>query len=193
MPQAESETLSRSLPYSDEAERSLLGAMLLPGSRETISKVIDELGDKPDYFHRNAHKTIFRVILEMFREETEVDTVTLAEELENRGDLEDIGGASYIAELINSVPSAAHVDHYADIVEEKYTHRSLIQTCEDIIQLSYREEKNPDKLLDQAEERIFSVKEEQVSDGLTPITEDVEPTFDALQEAAERELSLIHI
>jgi replicative DNA helicase len=161
--------------------------MLLPGSRETISKVIDELGDNPDYFHRSAHKTIFRVILEMFREETEVDTVTLAEELENRGELEDIGGASYIAELINSVPSAAHVDHYADIVEEKYTHRSLIQTCEDIIQLSYREEKNPDKLLDQAEERIFSVKEEQVSDGLTPITEDVEPTFDALQEAAERE------
>jgi replicative DNA helicase len=187
LPQAESETLSRSLPYSDEAERSLLGAMLLPGSRETISKVIDELGDNPDYFHRSAHKTIFRVILEMFREETEVDTVTLAEELENRGELEDIGGASYIAELINSVPSAAHVDHYADIVEEKYTHRSLIQTCEDIIQLSYREEKNPDKLLDQAEERIFSVKEEQVSDGLTPITEDVEPTFDALQEAAERE------
>ncbi len=187
MPKADPETLSRSLPYSDEAERSLLGAMLLPGSRETISKVVDELGDNPDYFHRQAHKTLFRVILQMFREEIEVDTVTLAEELENRGELEDIGGASYIAELINSVPSAAHVDHYADIIKEKYTHRTLIQTCENIIQLSYREEQNPDKLLDQAEERIFSVKEEQVNDGLTPITEDVEPTFDALQEAAERE------
>jgi replicative DNA helicase len=187
LPQAESDTLSRSLPYSDEAERSLLGAMLLPGSRETISKVIDELGDNSDYFHRQAHKILFRVILEMFRTETEVDTVTLAEELENRGTLEEIGGASYIAELINSVPSAAHVDHYADIIEEKYTHRSLIQTCENIIQLSYREEKDPDKLLDQAEEKIFSVKEEQISDGLTPISEDVEPTFDALQEAAERE------
>lgn len=187
MPQAESETLSRSLPYSDDAERSLLGAMLLPGSRETISKVLDSLGDNPEYFHRDRHETIFRVILDMFREEIEVDTVTLAEELENGNELENIGGASYIAELINSVPSAAHVDHYAEIVEQKYTHRSLIQTCEKIIQMSYREEEDPDKLLDRAEERIFSVKEEQVSDGLTPITDDVEPTFDALQEAAERE------
>jgi replicative DNA helicase len=161
--------------------------MLLPNSRETISKVIDSLGDNPDYFYRDAHKTIFRTILDMFQEEVEVDTVTLAEKLENQDKLDDIGGASYLAELVDSVPSAAHVDHYAEIVEQKYTHRSLIETCEDIIQRSYREEKTPDELLDQAEQRIFSVKEEQISDGLTPITDDMEETFDILQEAAERE------
>jgi replicative DNA helicase len=187
LPQAEARDLTRSLPSSNEAERSLLGSMLLPNSRETISKVIDSLGDNPDYFYRDAHKTIFRTILDMFQEEVEVDTVTLAEKLENQDKLDDIGGASYLAELVDSVPSAAHVDHYAEIVEQKYTHRSLIETCEDIIQRSYREEKTPDELLDQAEQRIFSVKEEQISDGLTPITDDMEETFDILQEAAERE------
>jgi replicative DNA helicase len=187
LPQAEARDLARSLPSSNEAERSLLGSMLLPNSRETISKVIDSLGDNPDYFYRDAHKTIFRTILDMFQEEIEVDTVTLAETLENQDELDDVGGASYLAELVDSVPSAAHVDHYAEIVEQKYTHRSLIETCEDIIQRSYREEKTPDELLDQAEQRIFSVKEEQISDGLTPITDDMEETFDILQEAAERE------
>lgn len=187
MPQAEESELTKPLPYSDEAERSLLGAMLLPNSRETISKVIDALGDNPNYFHRERHRKIFRVILEMFHQETEVDAVTLGEELENRDELEDVGGANYIAELINSVPSAAHVDHYADIIKEKYTHRTLIETCEEIIQMSYGEEESPDKLLDRAEEKIFSVKEEQINEGLSQIRDIVESTFESLEEADQRE------
>lgn len=187
MPQAEPSELTKPLPYSDEAERSLLGAMLLPNSRETISKVIDALGDNPEYFHTEKHRKIFRVILTMFHEEVEVDAVTLGEELENRNELENVGGANYIAELINSVPSAAHVDHYAEIIREKYTHRTLIETCEDIIQMSYSESESPDKLLDKAEEKIFSVKEDQINDGLSQIRNTVESTFESLEEAAQQE------
>lgn len=187
MPQTDTASYSRSLPYSDEAERSLLGSLLLPDSRKTISQVIDSLGDDPAYFHRQRHQIIFQTILDMFQNEVEVDTVTLAEELDNRDQLEKIGGASYLAELINSVPSSAHVDHYAEIVEQKYTHRALIEVCDNIIQLSYREEESPDKILDQAEERIFSVKEKQIKEGLRPIGDTVETTFETLEQAAERE------
>ncbi|MFB6344219.1 MAG: replicative DNA helicase [bacterium] len=178
---------SMELPHFDEAERAVLGSMLVPESRATISTVVDVLGQDEKYFYRKRHQVIYRTIVGMFEENQEVDATTLAKELDNRNQLDDAGGASYLSELVKSVPSTTNAEHYAGIVKEEYVERSLIKVCDEITTMTQEEDYPPDELIDRAEEKIFSVKKNQVDDGLKSADSLVESTFDMMEEADQRD------
>lgn len=174
----------RQKPFSPEAERSVLGAMLI--SKRAIGRAIEILGSG-EYFYRRSHRLMYETITSLFDKDEEVDAVTLAEELEARDQLEVVGGSNYIAETINAVPTPAHVEEYARIVKKKYMHRALIETCTEIIEMSYNQSEDVDDLLDRAEQRIFSVKRDQVNQGMESIGEVIKQTFDEIEEAAKQD------
>ncbi len=177
-------TITRRPPFSPEAEKAVLGSMCI--SPEAIPRAI-EIIDSPDFFYRKAHQLIFEAIRDMFNEDKEVDGLTVAEELESRGELEEAQGANYIAGLVDAVPTSANVEHYAEIVEKYHLLRSLINSCNEIIEKSYAGEKDVDTLLDEAEENIFSIKNDQVTGRLSPLGDIIKDTFDKLEEASQRE------
>lgn len=170
---------TRFSPFSEDAEQSVLGSMLL--TERAVSRAIDAI-DSPDYFHRKSHQIIFKTIQQMFEDEVEIDGVTVVEELEANDQLEQVGGSSYIAELVNSVPTPAHVDDYAEIVREKYVLRELIETCTDIIEMSYDEAEGVEELLDRAEKKIFSVRKDQIQGGLEKLESAMNVMMDELNE-----------
>ncbi|MGM0381632.1 MAG: replicative DNA helicase [bacterium] len=176
--------IARQPPSSPEAEQAVLGSMML--SEQAVSNALDELND-PKYFYKNAHRIIFEAISEMFEEGREIDAVTLGEKLADDDQLEEAGGSNYLAELVNSVPSVAHVAHYAEIVKKNYMHRALIDTCSDIIEMSFNRHENAEDLVDKAEKMIFSVKQDRVSEGVTAIGDIIKETFEEVDEAANRE------
>ncbi|MFB6356188.1 MAG: replicative DNA helicase [bacterium] len=184
MSPAEQSSITRSSPHSVEAEQAVLGSMLL--SRKAIGRAIETIPSS-EYFYRDTHRTIYDTILEMFNDDQQVDELTVAEELEKNNQLETIGGASYLAELMNTVPHAANVEHYAEIVKEKYVNRALIETCTEIIEKAYEEREEVDELLDESEGMIFQIKKDQVEQGLSPVGDIIDETVEELDEAHEQD------
>lgn len=124
--------LERVPPQSLEAEQATLGAMLM--EREAIARVVDLLD--PDDFYSPQHQLLYRAIVDLFNEGEPVDLVTLQARLQDRGHLEQVGGTSYLVELQDAAPTAAAVNHYAKIVREKATLRSLIRAADEIRSLA---------------------------------------------------------
>ncbi|HUT85841.1 MAG TPA: replicative DNA helicase [Elusimicrobiales bacterium] len=144
-------------PQSLEAEMAVLGAMLI--EPQAIERSMDTL--KEHQFYHNKHKVIFRAIKDLFEKNSAVDLVTITEELKKRKKLGEIGGETYLSELLEKVSSAAHVEHYAQIVHNKSILRQLINTSSKIIESCYNEENPPEELLDTAQEKILNVSQEQ--------------------------------
>ena len=164
-------------PHNLEAERALLGSLLL--DREAILRVADLL--RPEDFYYQAHAQIYRAIYDLYQARRPPDLITVTDELRRRGELEAVGGAEYLAELMELVPTSAHVEHYARIVEELAVRRRLIQTAGQIATLGYRqEEEDVNLLLDQAEQLLFSVAEERSRQGAVHIREVVGEFFDRI-------------
>jgi replicative DNA helicase len=178
-PDVNDSDFTRFSPFSEEAEQSVLGSMLL--SERAVSRAVDAI-DSPEYFHRKSHRLIFDTIQDMFQDEVEIDGVTVASELESRDKLADAGGSSYINELLNATPTPAHVEDYAEIVREKYVLRQLIETCTDIIEMSYEETEDVEELLDRAEQEIFSVRKDQIHGGLEKINHAIDSMVEELNE-----------
>lgn len=171
------EELDKVPPNSLDAEKSTLGSMLL--DRDAIAKVIEIL--KADDFYRQAHSIIFNAINRLFDKGEPVDLVTITEELREREELESVGGASYITSLVNSVPTAANVEYYAKIVEEKSILRRLIKTSHQMSQLAYEGDNEVAYILDSAEQLVFNITQRrrvQSFDGIKDILMD---TFDNLE------------
>ena len=162
-------------PHNIEAERSVLGAMILEG--DAISRVVELLDE--DSFYKEAHRRIYRAILTLFNRNEGVDILTTVEMLRKQGAIESVGGASYLAELLDAVPTAANVGYYARIIREKAVLRSLIAACTHVITDAYEAVGEADDLLDNAEQRIFEIAESGLS---TPIV----PVKDLLVESMER-------
>lgn len=137
-------------PHSVEAEASVLGAMLL--DRDAIALVIQQLDG--DCFYREDHQRIFDAIIHLYEEHHAVDMLLLQEELKSNGAQVDI---DYLASLVEAVPSAAHVEHYAQIVRQKAYLRRLINTCNETLRESYDPTSDADLVLDRAEARVFDV------------------------------------
>ena len=175
---------TRFSPFSEEAEQSVLGSMLI--SPQAVSQAIDSI-NSPEYFYRKSHRLIFQSILDMFQDQIEIDAVTVAEHLEASEDLKEVGGSSYLAELVNSVPTPAHVEDYAEIVREKYVLRKLIETSTEIVEMSYKQTQDVEQLLDQAEQMIFSVRKDQIHGGLEPIHRAIDTMMDELNESHGQE------
>jgi replicative DNA helicase len=170
--------LDRVPPQNLEAERSVLGAMLLDD--EAVGTVIEMLDE--DAFYQESHRRIFRTVLSLFEKNRAVDMVTLVEELKKEGGSEAVGGASYIASLFEEVPTAANVEHYAEIVRDKGLLRNLIAACTRAITESYDEKEEVEILLDRVEKRIFDIAENRSSQAFVALRDLVMGTMERFDE-----------
>lgn len=140
-------------PQNIDAEKSVLGSLLI--DEEAIGAAIEILDET--WFYEQAHRQIFRAVLELYNQRKNVDLITLSDKLKGDGTLDQIGGVSYLSFLIDLVPSAANVEHYANIVKEKGVLRRLIRNATNIIAESYESTGNVDEVVDNAERLIFEV------------------------------------
>jgi replicative DNA helicase len=155
---SEKPVFDRVPPQNIEAERSVLGAMLI--NPDVIGTAIEILRDVPsDTFYVEAHQHLYQAVLELFRRSVPVDSVTLMEQMNKDGTLEAAGGVSYIAGLTNAVPTSANIEYYAKIVLEAGLLRKLISTCSRIAGEAYAPQEAVEKILDQAEAEIFKIAE----------------------------------
>ncbi|MBI4524328.1 MAG: replicative DNA helicase, partial [Deltaproteobacteria bacterium] len=145
-------------PQNLEAECSILGAIMLENNAVNVALELI----RPDDFYRESHRRIFRAMLELSDRNEPVDIITLTDVLKGRGELEAVGGASYLASLNDFVPTAANIAHYARIVREKAILRQLISAATEIATRGYEERGNVDEFLDLAEKIIFDISEKKV-------------------------------
>lgn len=157
--------LDRMPPYSDEAEQSVLGAMLL--DRDAVVKVLPLL--RPEDFYRTAHQTIYEAIVVIYEKGEPIDLVTLVSHLKSTNRLENIGGASYIADLAESVPTSANASYYADIVRDKSVIRQLIRSATEIVESGYAQESEVEGILEDAERKIFAITQRGMRGDFVPI------------------------
>lgn len=165
-------------PHSLEAEISVLGALLL--DKNSIVNVAEFL--QPGHFYDSKHGTIFEVILELYEKREPIDLLTVSEGLKRKKKLKEMGGASYLAELVNSVPTSAHVEQYGKIVKETSIKRSLMEAAAKLVEISFDDGLTADELLDQAESRVFSLTQQHINQAFTPIRATLAESFDRLDE-----------
>ena len=175
-------TLEHQLPHNIEAERSVLGAVLL--DNEAFYPAIENV--EPADFYLAGHRKIFTRMTELMEGQGAIDLVTLNEELDRAGDLEASGGTAYLSSLVDGVPRTSNVEHYARIVKQKALLRNLIGTSNNIIRECFESEQPADELLDRAEEAVFSLAEKRIKEGLLPMREIVRQTIPHLDEYFER-------
>ena len=164
---ANSKTLSpiKTVPHSFEAEQAIIGGLLL--NNEAWNDVAERVVDR-DFYHR-AHRTIFSTIEQLSSDDIPVDLVTLSEYLENKQELEGIGGIAYLAELLQNTPSAANINNYSDIVRERAVVRELIGVANEIAEAGYETEgRDSSELLDFAETKVFQIAEARSSQNEGP-------------------------
>ncbi|MCS7242839.1 replicative DNA helicase [Candidatus Caldatribacterium sp.] len=176
-------SVDRIPPHSVEAEQATLGSMLL--DREALLKALEIL--RPEDFYYEAHRVIFESMIELFDEDKVCDLVTLAEKLRQKGKLESVGGMEYLAQIVNVVPTAANVEYYARIVEEKSLVRSLIQVCTRIIKESYEAKLEANELLDEAQNLILQLSQKRIRSDFVPLKEVVNEAFDRITELYHRD------
>ncbi|MBI2051498.1 replicative DNA helicase [Candidatus Roizmanbacteria bacterium] len=169
-------------PHDIQAEKSVLGAVLIDPS--VIHIVIEAL--KPVYFYLPEHQSIFSAMISLFEKQKPVDVVTLQNELKKDGALKKIGGAAYLSDLINTVPTSAYAEHYAHIVKDHYTKRKLIELSSKTAELSFDEKSDVRKLLDQAETEIFSLSQEHQRGAFIELKEALAESFERLEEFIKR-------
>ncbi len=146
--------MEKLLPQSVEAESGVLGSIII--DPEAIVQVADFL--HAEDFYRDAHRTIYEVIVELYEQHEPADFITICDELERRNRLEDVGGASYITSLVNQVPTSGNVEHYARIVERNAILRRLIHAAGEIAAVAY-DEADANVALDKAEQLVFSISQ----------------------------------
>ncbi|HRY82128.1 MAG TPA: replicative DNA helicase [Candidatus Moranbacteria bacterium] len=165
-------------PQNIEAERSVLGALML--DKDAIIKVANliRLGD----FYKDDHNLIYEAMIELYENREPIDVLSLSNRLEEKKQLDKIGGSSYLTELVNSVPSSSNITHYAKVVQKKSTLRKLIITASEIVELGYREEEDVEKILDSAEQKLFAVSQKYIKQDFVPIKSILEAAFNRIDE-----------
>jgi replicative DNA helicase len=181
-PASQSGPSGRRPPSSLEAERAVIGGILLEND---ALNVVLEIVRKED-FYSEANAQIFEGMTELFGEGTPVDTVTIRERLVARGKLAAVGGDDYILELTNTIPTVANIESHARIVKEKALVRRLITACHEVAAKGYGDYGDPSQFLDSAEKQIFDVAQESLRSPYEHIKEVVLRTFTQIHEAAER-------
>ncbi len=165
-------------PQNAEAEASLLGALLIDS--DAIVKIADTVGPR-DFFDKRNER-IYEAILQLYEQHQSIDVLTLADKLKNNGQLENVGGASYLTELTNFVPTAAHVEQYADIVAQKALRRRLISASREIVGLGYDESKQLRELIEEAETRLFEVSQQHIKQDVISLEAILAESFDRLDD-----------
>ena len=167
----------RALPHNLEAERSILGAILI---RNDAFNVAAEVIDADDFF-RDAHRRVFDRMVDLNERGQAIDLVTLRDELGRSGDLDPVGGPAYISSLADGVPRSTNVEHYARIVKERATLRNLIAAANRIEADAYAAREDAAAVLDRAEQEIFSIAEGRINSGFVPLSELAEASFATIE------------
>src|ERR1043165_3816808 len=175
-------TAERTLPHNLEAERSVLGSILVQNDAFNLAA---QLIDSKD-FYRDAHRRIFDRMAALSERNHAIDFVTLKEELSRSGDLDEVGGPAYVASLADGVPRATNVEYYARIVKEKSTLRNLIYAANKILSNAYEAEQESDLILDEAESAIFAVADERLKAGFVEMRDLVQENFPKIEQLFEQ-------
>jgi len=173
-------------PQNIEAEKSLLGALLL--DKNSIVKVVDFL--QPKDFYKKIHQEIYQVAVELFEKSEPIDLLAISTRLKEKGLLENIGGSGYLSDLINTVPTASHILNYAKIVQRKRVLRELIDVSQEINSLGHEEKEDVDELLDKAEQKIFSIAQKSLSQRFLPVKDALEGAFERIDTLSKHEGNL---
>ncbi len=167
-------------PHDLDAEKSVLGAVLI--DPDAIVKVVEFL--RPEHFYRQVHTLIYTAIVHLYERREPADLVTVPDELRKMGELENIGGVTYLTELVNTVPTAANVEYYARIIRDTSVKRSLLTAASEISELVY-DESDLGSLLDKSEQILYSVSQDKVHQDFVPVKETLEVTFERLDELSK--------
>ena len=176
-------------PHNEEAEKSVLGAVML--NKDVLSEVLEEV--TADDFYNESHREIFRAIWELYKENTAVDMLTVCEELKKRKALDMAGGRAYIATLTAEVPSTANAVEYAKIVAEKATLRQMIKTSEDITEKGYDAKMAAGEILDYAESGIFKIAQKRQKNDYAKIQDVLLTNIKIIDQAAQNKDKIVGI
>jgi replicative DNA helicase len=171
-------TAKQQPPQNTDAEASLLGALLIDS--DAIVKIADSI--TPTDFFDKRHERIYEAISQLYERHQAVDVLTLTDRLKNNGYLEMVGGPAYLTELTNFVPTASHVEQYADIVAQKALRRRLIDASKEISTLGYDESKGLRELIEDAETRLFNVSQQHIGQNVVSLEAILADSFDRLDE-----------
>ncbi|HET9569685.1 MAG TPA: replicative DNA helicase [Vicinamibacterales bacterium] len=175
-------TAERTLPHNLEAERSVLGAILVHNDAFNLAAQVIDSQD----FYRDAHRRIFDRMVALNERHDAIDFVTLKEELARAGELDEVGGPAYVAGLADGVPRATNVEYYARIVKEKATLRNLIYAASKIVTNAYEAEQESDLILDEAESAIFAVADDRLKAGFIAMRDLVKDSFPKIEKLFEQ-------
>jgi replicative DNA helicase len=170
-------------PQSIEAEKALLGSLMM--DRQGIIKVVDFL--RPADFYKTSHGQIYQAMIDIFESQEPIDLLTISQRLEEKSQLEEIGGNSYLAEILETIPTPSHLLYYAKIVREKKVLRDLIQASDEISALGYNESEDVDLVLDEAEKKIFSISQQSLTQNFLPIKSELSEAFERIDRIHSKE------
>ena len=173
-------------PQDIDAEKSVLGALMLEPN--AIIKVADVLLSKD--FYKLEHQTIFQAILELFEKSKPIDILSVTSRLKEKKQLKDVGGSSYLTELINSVPTTAHINYYADLIKKKSIFRGLITASSEINEKAFVADQEADEFLDEVERKIFAISQESTTSHFSHIKEDLKDAYERIEKLHQGERKL---
>jgi len=174
--------LKKTPPHSVEAEKAVLGGILV--NNESLNTVLSIIS--PEDIYKDANRRIIERIIVLVDKGLPVDLLSLSEELQRAGALEEVGGASYLASLMDGVPKSLNVEYYAQVIKEKSLLRRLIMSSAKIISSSYEQKEDADELLNEAQAAIIEVAEQRVKPGFVRVSQLTKPTLDMIAALAER-------
>lgn len=170
-------------PHDEDAEQAVLGALLI--DHEAMTTVSAQV--VPDYFYNDVNKSVYQCMLVLYEERKPIDILTLTSILKKKKLFEKVGGATYLMALTNVVPTASNIGHYAQILKEHYTRRSLIKIGADVTDLAFQEDRDSGEILDRVEQQIFRISQEHIKRGFIHIKDALAQSFDRLDELHKRE------
>jgi replicative DNA helicase len=170
--------LSRLQPQNTEAEQSVLGCIML--DKDALVKISDLI--KAEDFYEPRHSQIYEAIIQLFEKNSAIDILTISNLLTEKNLLEKVGGSAYLSELVNAVPTAAHVVNYAMIVRKKGSLRRLIQAAGEISNLAFSESEDIEKILDTAEQKLFAVSQQHLHQNFFSLTSVLHTAFERIDE-----------
>ena len=165
-------------PQSVDVEASLLGSILI--DPDAIVKIADTV--RPIDFYDDRHRLIYEACLRLYEQQSPIDVITLCEELRSDGALKEVGGASYVTQLTNTVPTATHVEQYAGIVSTKSIRRRLIAASNEIAQIGYDEKRTIAELVEEAESKLFEVSQRHVKNDVVSMEQVLADSFERLDQ-----------
>lgn len=172
------EPTTKAQPQNTDAEASLLGAILIDS--DAIVKIADHIS-AADFFD-TKHQRIFEAVIQLYEKRSPIDVLTLADQLKNNGYIELVGGPSYLTELTNFVPTAAHAEQYADIIAQKSIRRRMMAAAQDIALTSSDETKSVKEIIEEAETRLFNVSQEHVKQNVISLEAILAESFERLDD-----------